>query len=158
MAEASTVDRRRSSFGPVVLLGLASAALAAYVATRAWVTGSGGESAPGEATMAFGEVSSSPLGTALALVVLACWGVVLVTRRRFRRAVAWLAVLTSLGYVATVVWAPFSLPDHLREQVRRQTGFDLDATSLTWWYWLALAPGLSALELVALGPAAAPEA
>lgn len=92
--------------------------------------------------MAWGEVSSSPLGTALALVVLACWGVVLVTRRRFRRAIAWLSVLAALGYVVAVAWAPFSVPDHLREQVRRRTGADLDTTSLTGWFWLALVAGV----------------
>ena len=30
----------------------------------------------------------------------------------------------ALGYAATVVWAPFTLPDHLVAQVRRRTGVD----------------------------------
>jgi uncharacterized membrane protein (TIGR02234 family) len=100
--------------------------------------------------MAWGEVASSPLGSALAFVVLACWGVLLVTRGRFRRLVAALAVLAGLGYAATVVWAPFTLPDHLAEQVRRRTGATLDDTSLTGWFWLAAAAALLVLASTAL--------
>lgn len=159
-------DQRRSprrTFGPVVLLGVASAALAAWAASKPWVSGTGADSfaeaSVSLATTAAGEIASSPLGTALAFVVLACWGVVLVTRGRFRRAVAALAVLAALGYAATVVWAPFSLPDHLVEQVRRRTGATLDETSLTGWFWLAavaavlvLASTVLALRLVRTWP------
>ncbi|GAB3033578.1 hypothetical protein GCM10011376_30540 [Nocardioides flavus (ex Wang et al. 2016)] len=135
----------RSTFGPVVALGLASAALGAYAASRPWVSGTGAESVVGVAPVAFDEISSSPLATALAFVVLACWGVVLVTRGRFRRAVAAVAVLAALGYAAAVVWAPFSLPDHLVEQVRVRTGGVLDDTSLTGWFWLSVLAALLVL-------------
>jgi uncharacterized membrane protein (TIGR02234 family) len=148
-AERSRPHRR--TFGPVVALGLASAALGAYAASKPWVTGTGAESAVGVASVDFGEISSSPLGTALAFVVLACWGVVLVTRGRFRRAVAGLAVLAALGYVATVAWAPFSLPDHLVEQVRVRAGGVLDETSLTGWFWLAVVAALLVLASTVLG-------
>jgi uncharacterized membrane protein (TIGR02234 family) len=144
----------RRTFGPVVALGLASAALGAWAGSKPWVDGSGAESAPGMGSqgwgMASGEVATSPLATALAFVVLACWGVLLVTRGRFRRAVAALAVLAGLGYAATVVWAPFSLPDHLVEQVRRRTGLTLDDTSLTGWYWLAAVAALLVLASTVL--------
>ncbi|MCP3423996.1 Trp biosynthesis-associated membrane protein [Nocardioides pinisoli] len=150
-------DQRRSprrTFGPVVLLGVASAALAAWAASKPWVSGTGADSfaeaSVSLATTAAGEIASSPLGTALAFVVLACWGVVLVTRGRFRRAVAALAVLAALGYAATVVWAPFSLPDHLVEQVRRRTGATLDETSLTGWFWLAAVAALLVLASTVL--------
>ena len=141
----------RGTFGPVVTLGLASAALGAYAASKPWVTGTGAESAVGVASTAFGEIASSPLGTALAFVVLACWGVLLVTRGRFRRAVAGLGVLAALGYVATVAWAPFSLPEHLVEQVRVRTGGVLDETSLTGWFWLAVVAALLVLASTLLG-------
>lgn len=141
----------RGTFGPVVALGLASAALGAYAASKPWVTGTGAESAVGVASTAFGEIASSPLGTALAFVVLACWGVLLVTRGRFRRAVAGLGVLAALGYVATVAWAPFSLPEHLVEQVRVRTGGVLDETSLTGWFWLAVVAALLVLASTLLG-------
>jgi len=164
MAEApdaadTPTARPRSTFGPVVALGLVSAGLGAYAASKPWVSGTGNESAPGVATMTWGEVASSPLGTALAFVVLACWGVLLVTRGRVRRAVAALGVIAAAGYVATVAWAPFSLPDHLAEQVRVRTGTALDETALTGWFWLAvvaavlvLASSVLALRLVRTWP------
>ncbi len=153
----------RRTCGPVVLVGVASAALAAWAASKPWVSGTGADSSAqaslSVATTAAGEIASSPLGTALAFVVLACWGVLLVTRGRFRRVIAGLAVLAATGYVATVVWAPFSLPDHLVEQVRRRTGVTLEDTALTGWFWLAsvaallvLASTVLALRLVRTWP------
>ncbi len=144
----------RRTFGPVVALGVASGALAAWAASKPWVDGTGADSSVDAsvsvAMTAVGEVSTSPLGTALAFVVLACWGVVLVTRGRFRRFVAALSVLAGLGYAATVLWAPFTLPDHLVEQVRRRTGATLDDTSLTGWYWLAVVSALLVLASTVL--------
>lgn len=143
---AETPDvRPRGTFGPVVALGLTSAGLGAYAASKPWVAGAGSEAVPGVATTTWAEVASSPLGTALAFVVLACWGVLLVTRGRVRRAVAALGVLAAAGYAATVAWAPFSLPDHLVEQVRIRTGTALDDTALTGWFWLAVVVALLVL-------------
>lgn len=144
----------RRTFGPVVVLGVASAALAAWAASKPWVDGTGADSSVeasvSVATTAAGEIASSPLGTALAFVVLACWGVLLVTRGRFRRVIAGLSVLAALGYAATVVWAPFSLPDHLVEQVRRRTGVTLEDTALTGWFWLACVAALLVLASTVL--------
>jgi len=138
----------------VVAFGLASAALGAWAGSKPWVSAEGADSSVQSsvavATTAFGEIASSPLATALAFVVMACWGVLLVTRGRFRRAVAALGVLAGLGYAATVVWAPFSLPDHLVAQVRRRTGATLDDTSLTGWYWLAAVAALLVLASTVL--------
>nr|WP_300052858.1 Trp biosynthesis-associated membrane protein [uncultured Nocardioides sp.] len=145
---------KRRTFGPVVALGLVSGALGAWAGSKPWVDGSGAESTPGTGSpgwgMTWGEVATSPLATALAFVVLACWGVLLVTRGRFRRAVAALSVLAGVGYAATVVWAPFTLPDHLVAQVRRRTGLTLDDTSLTGWYWLAVVAALLVLASTVL--------
>lgn len=143
---AERPGRQRRTFGPVVLLALASGGFGAYAGTKPWVDGEGADSGPGFAATAWGEVSSSPLATALAFVLMACVGVVLVTRGRFRRAIAWLAVLVAVGYAATVAWAPFSLPDHLREQVRVRTGAQLDSTSLTGSYYAGV---LAAVLVVA---------
>lgn len=41
--EQDTPTERRTGFGPVVLSGLASGALAAVAGTRAWVEGSSGQ-------------------------------------------------------------------------------------------------------------------
>ena len=137
MADPQTARR---TFAPIVLLGLASAGLAALAGTKEWVAGSSGtDPSPGVAATASGTVASSPLGTALALVVLACWGVLLVTRGRFRRLIAALAALAAFGYAAVVAAAPFTLPDHLVEEVLRQTGAELDDTDLTVWFAVAVA-------------------
>ena len=85
-AARSTVaepDPRRRSFGPAVGAGVAAAALAAVAGHQPWASGT--------ASGGFGELSATveagrvPAANALALVVLACWGVLLVTRGRVRR-------------------------------------------------------------------------
>lgn len=147
MADPATTRR---TYGPVVLLGLSSAGLAAFAGTRPWVSVSGAEPDPGVAPMTLGEVSSSPLATALAFVILACWGVLLVTRGRFRHAIAWLALVVAVGHVATVAVAPFTLPDHLVDQVRKRTGSTPDDTSLTVWFAFAVVAALLVVGSVLL--------
>ncbi|CUR54051.1 conserved membrane hypothetical protein [metagenome] len=147
--------RTRSTFGPVVLLGLASAGGAALAANRTTV---GVTSGPAADTSALALDGSQPLTTALSLVVLAAWGVLLVTRGRIRRALAWLVLLASIAVVASVVSSFLSLPDDLRSQLRA-SGITDAAVRPTVWCWLALlagvlsvAAGLLALRLVAGWP------
>jgi uncharacterized membrane protein (TIGR02234 family) len=52
-----------------------------------------------------GDALTMPLVTSLALVGLAAWGVLLVTRRRVRRGAAGLALLAGLGTLAAAVLA-----------------------------------------------------
>lgn len=127
----------RRTFGPVVLLGLASALLAAIAGTNAWVAGDQALQIP-DAALA-DTLGESPLGAALGLVLLACWGVVLVTRRLFRRAVAWLGVAAALGYAVTVAAAPVTLTDRVADQLAEATATDSVAVSLTGWWWVAVA-------------------
>src|SRR6478735_3753007 len=89
---------RRHTFGPVVLLGLASGALAAIAGNQRVVDGDG-RSASRMSSLTLTFDGHLPLVTALALVVLACWGVVLVTRGRVRRAVAALGAVAAVGVV-----------------------------------------------------------
>ncbi|GAA1930856.1 Trp biosynthesis-associated membrane protein [Nocardioides hwasunensis] len=135
----------RSTFGPVVLLGLAAAGLAAVAGAKPWVAGRSGAfdttvetNQAVASTLSASGASEAPLALALALVVLACWGVVLVSRGRFRRAVAWLALLASLGVVATTVEGPFSLPGKLADALTQMSGTDTVSTSLTPWYYAAV--------------------
>jgi uncharacterized membrane protein (TIGR02234 family) len=141
--------RKRGTFGPVVLLGLASAGLTAVAGSKSWVTGSSGQfdtSVDGNQAMASAlsarGASESPLALALALVLLASWGVLLVTRGRFRRAVAVLALVAALGTVAATVEAYFSLPGKLADALLELSGAGTASTSLTGWYAAALAGGL----------------
>ncbi len=139
--------RGRGSFGPLVLLGLASGALAAYAGSKPWVTADGTEDVVGGPRADWAHLTSSPLSTALAFVVLACWGVLLVTRGRFRRGVAALAVVAAVGNAATVALSPGGLAERLRDEVELQTGTTVEGTALTGWFWLAaVAAGLVLLS------------
>ena len=92
---------------------------------------------------------------ALSLVVLACWGVLLVTRRLVRRVVAVLALLAAVGLVAAVVVGLFTLPDQVIEAfpegVTRTT--DTNLTSVTAWFWAAAVGALLSVATTALAVA-----
>lgn len=149
----------RKTFGPVVLLGLASGALAAVAGTRAWVEMSGATSSSSGAmasTLQATAPGEMPLAAALSLVLLACWGVVLVTRRRVRRAVAGLAAVSALGLLVTTIAAAFTLPDSFRDQLEDIVGKVDFETSFTGWYAAALVAAvgsvLTTLAAVRLTP------
>ncbi len=95
--------RPRSTFGPTLLLGLGSAALATVGAGRTWAEAT--TTAQGTRTVAATGTDVAPGSLPLALVALACWGAVLVLRRRGRRVVAVLGVLASVGSAVTVLAA-----------------------------------------------------
>jgi len=110
--------RARRTFGPVVVAGLVGGALAAVAGTKHWVS-----TTQTQAVLdAQGVALDAPGVTALALVVLAAWGVVLVTRGRVRRLVLVLAALASVG----------ALP------VAFSTRGNLPEGSTTAWPWLAI--------------------
>lgn len=151
----------RRTFGPVVLLGLAGSGGAAIAGHKPWAS----VTALGDADPLAGALAEQtgrsagdvPLAGALALVALACWGVVLVARGRFRRAVAALAALAALGVVVVWVEALLSIQD---EVVDAWTGTgDTIATGFTGWFWvtaaaavLALTAGVAAVRLVPQWP------
>ncbi|WP_426244240.1 Trp biosynthesis-associated membrane protein [Nocardioides sp. LHG3406-4] len=139
---------RRRTFGPVVLLGLAGAGLSAVAGTKAWLHAGADDVEPGSAyasvLMAESGVGQMPLAGALALVLLACWGVVLVTRGRVRRVVTWLALLTALGLAATVVAGWFTLDDQFRTALRDFVGTEPEF-SWTAWFWAAVVGALLSL-------------
>ena len=127
-------DSRRG-FGAVVGLGVASAVLAAVAGRQPWAKGS----APGglgelSATVEAGRV---PAAAAFSLVVLACWGVLLVTRGVVRRVVAMLGFLAALGLAVTVVTGFSAAPDHVRDAYH-QLGVAHPDVSLSGWYWTAV--------------------
>lgn len=149
------VRSRRRTFGPLVLLGLLSAGLAAFAGSRPWVEVDGATGAvsgldqSGLATTA--QLGEAPLAGALGLVALACWGVVLVTRRRVRRVVAVGGVLASLGITAVAVHAWRTLVDDVAGQLAA-TGTTADVgISLDPWFVVA---GVAALVSAAAFAAA----
>jgi uncharacterized membrane protein (TIGR02234 family) len=141
MAEA------RRTFGPVVLVGLASGVLAAVSGNKVWAVPdashlSGTGQILGVASGTSAEAAARmPLATALALVVLASWGVLLVTRGRFRRVISVVGVLAALGTLATVVVGFVATPRHLRSELEK-FGIADAAVHHTGWFWAALVSAL----------------
>jgi uncharacterized membrane protein (TIGR02234 family) len=142
MAEAR---KPRSSFGPVVLVGLAAGAFAAVAGSKPWVSGRSGDiDTSADSTSAMASILNidgareSPLAAALALAVLACWGVLLVTRGLFRKAIAVLALVAAVGLVVTTVEGFWSLPSKLNDALLEASGTDTASTSFTGWYAAAL--------------------
>ena len=145
----------RSSFGPVVLLGLVSAGLAAVASAKPWLdTGSGDGSS--DATMTAVDTGTRyPLASAISLVLLAAWGVLLVTRGRVRRVFAVLATLAAVALVVSVVVAYLTLPDAAGSSFDEQLGRGAGDTGFTGWFWtaavcsvVAVVPAVLAVRLV----------
>lgn len=148
--------RARRTFGPAVLLGLAGSGAAAVGGHRpmlevpddflrtAGLVGLGG---------ADGSVVEFPLAGALALVALACWGVLLVTRGLVRRVVAALAALSAVGIGAVVLVGGFLQDDDAAADLSVRLG--LGSASLpvdrSAWLWITLAG--AAVALLAAGVA-----
>ncbi len=144
----------RRTFGPVVLLGLASATLVAVAGNRTWAEADSGAARDVSSLALSVDAGKMPAATAMALVLLACWGVVLVTRGRVRRAVAALGVLAALGALASVVMGWSSVVDALRNDLASVGVTDVEIGH-TGWFWaaavgavLALASSVAAVVLV----------
>jgi uncharacterized membrane protein (TIGR02234 family) len=135
----------RRTFGPVVLAGLASGVLAAVGGNRIWAVPDAGAAAIlGMSPVGGAEAAGRmPLATALALVALACWGVLLVTRGRFRRAVSALGVLAAIGTLATTVVGFVTTPRDVRDELSSYGASDVGAHH-TAWFWVTVVAALLA--------------
>jgi hypothetical protein len=142
----------RRTFGPTVVIGLAGAGLAAMASHEDWIR-------PGACDPGFSMVvldSGAPAAGAVALALLASWGVLLVTRRRVRRAAAVVAAMLSLGLVAAVLLGAEALKDGFRDDFTAGGSCTLHTTG---WYWVAVValpfavlPALAAVRLVPSWP------
>lgn len=145
----------RGRLVPVVVAGLASGGLAAIAGNQDWASIDRG----GDATAtAFSSAAASTLDatappvTALALVLLATWGVVLVSRGRARLAVTWLGLLAALGVVGFAVAAWLATPGNL---VDVRASVEVAASRTVWSYVGVLAAlvasGTSVLAVRSVG-------
>lgn len=133
----------------MVLVGLAAAGLAAVAGNRAWVEWSGSRRGEGSLLVITGDDSATvPLAGALALVLLACWGVVLVSRGRVRRAVAVLASLVSAGMVLTAALGYGDAVDGVRDGLAAAGIEDLRVESVV-WFWVFVACAVISLAATA---------
>jgi uncharacterized membrane protein (TIGR02234 family) len=138
---ADEARRRRGTFGPVTLLGLVAGTAAAVAGNKTWAVGddsrttSAGAALSSQLALAV-DAGRMPVCTALALVVLACWGVVLVTRGRVRRVVAAVGALAAVGTLASVVIGWSAVQDSVRTNLA-EVGIDHASVSHTAWFWTA---------------------
>lgn len=127
---------RSRTFGPVIVLGLASGVVVAVAGNQA-ATAAAGERAQSFAAAGFVIYDARmPAATAAALVVLACWGVVLVSRGWFRRATAALGALAAAGAVAAVAAGGASSAHDLRRSFS-EAGYVGVVVHHTAWFWTA---------------------
>jgi uncharacterized membrane protein (TIGR02234 family) len=148
-------ESRRRTFGPVVLLGLVAGGLVAVAGDKPAADASG-RAARAAAGGFVTYDAHMPLVTALGLVVLACWGVVLVTRGRVRRAVAALGVLAGLGALVAVVAAWSAVPDQLRDDLA-EVGVSDAGIGHTLWYFVAAVGALLSVAATVLAVLWAPD-
>jgi len=137
-------DRR--TFGPVVLLGLATAGFGAVAGNQRWATGDPGS---GVAYVDVNDGAQVPLAPALSLALLAVWGLLLVLRGQARRSVAMLALLVALAVLATTIAGRSALINHYDIVFTQMGAYDYRVT-FTGWYWLALALSVLAAGATAL--------
>ena len=126
--------RSAGSFARTVGLGVASAAVALVASGAVWAEQTGGGSAtPQGGPVELAGSDLAPLVVPLTLVALACWGAVLVLRRRGRRVVAVLGA--AAGATTAVV------------TIARVAGAD-DLDPTVWPWVVAAAAAVTALALV----------
>jgi uncharacterized membrane protein (TIGR02234 family) len=142
------VDGRRRTFGPVVLAGLAAGGATAIAGNKPVMSAD-----PTSPLVSYD--AHLPLVSALGLVVLACWGVVLVTRRWVRRAAALLGAAASVGALGTVLLAWSQVSDRLADEVAA-VGVRGSSVSVTPWYVLALVAALLSVAACAAAFVLAP--
>jgi len=140
------VPEPRRTFGPVVLAGLVAGGLSAIAGNSS--AASVGDAPDDAATQAALQMvdypAHQPLVTALALVVLACWGVILVTRGRVRRGVAALGVVAAVGTTVAAVTGLVSEPRHLKDEILALGAAGVDTRPSLWAAAAVLGAVLSA--------------
>ncbi|MDZ5620602.1 Trp biosynthesis-associated membrane protein [Nocardioides bizhenqiangii] len=130
----------RRAFWPVVLVGIAASGLSALAGHRPLmqVQEARLEQLGAGAIAQSEHIKELPLAGAFALVMLACWGVVLVTGGLLRRIVAALAAASAAALVLTLVVEGLVKSD----EVVVELGAPIEYTG---WFWLAMAASVVAL-------------
>ncbi len=140
------------TFWPVVILGIAASGLVALAGHRPLMQVRAQHLEQlGAGAIAQGDnVKELPLAGAFGLVMLACWGVVLVTRRVTRRILAALAAVASAGLIVTLLVEGFAKADDVELELHAPIEH-------TGWFWLALVASVPALLAAVAAFRLAPE-
>ena len=148
----SQAPRGARTFWPVALLGIATSGLVALAGHRALMQVQAQHLEQlGAGAIAQGDnVKELPLAGAFGLVMLACWGVVLVTRRVTRRILAALAAVAAVGVLVTLVVEGFAKRDDVELELHAPIEY-------TGWFWLALVASVPALLAAVAAFRLAPE-
>lgn len=123
----------RTRLVPTLLAGLVGSGLTAISAGRALAAPD--SNAPAVQTVAAATAATLPLAQSLALVTLACWGVVLVSRGVVRRLVSGVGLLAAIGTLVSILLGSRSVPAAVAEQL--VVVGDQSPVQLTWWFYLA---------------------
>ncbi len=144
--------QRGRTFWPVVLIGIAASSLVALAGHRPLmqVKAQHLEQLGAGAVLQGDNVKELPLAGALGLVMLACWGIVLVTGRIVRRIVSAGAAAAATGVMITLVVEGFAKRDDVVIELRAPIEY-------TGWFWLALAASVPALLAALAAIRRAPE-
>jgi hypothetical protein len=140
------VPEPRRLFGATVLTGLAGAGLAAFAGGRAWAAP---DTTGGTAALVDRSGGHVPLAAALGLVALACWGVLLVTRKVVRRVVAVLGALVSAGLLVTAILGRSSALSSARDATVNLGVSGVGVHTTAWW-WVGLLMSVVALAAAVL--------
>lgn len=143
--------RRRTAFGPVLVVGLLAAALATVGAGSTWAEAT--TTVQGTRTVEASGTDVAPATLPLALVALACWGAVLVLRSRGRRVVSVLGLLASTGAAAAALT---SRGDAAGVAYRLLGGASDITVSTSSWPWMAVGAALVAAAAFAVAFVQAP--
>ncbi len=147
MTEAGPGRRR---FGPVLLTGLASGALTAVAASQTWFVAEG-DAAGLDVRVSVAGSDAAPLALAAALLALASWGVVLVSRTVGRRIAAAIGLLAALGVVAVVVALWSGADDAAAEALAERGAGSVEELGRRAWY--AITGAAAVLQVGALAAA-----
>ena len=130
---------RRGLFAPLVVGGLASAALTAIAASRDWLTATGDAAGVTVTARIIGS-DAAPLALALALVALAAWGVVLVGHAVTRRVALVLGLVACVG--ALVVSATLDGHEVAAQALADKGAQQVASYGHVGWYWVLRAAGV----------------
>jgi uncharacterized membrane protein (TIGR02234 family) len=135
----------RRGFGVTIGLAALGGVVAAVGGNHAWAEVDAGSSFAGASAVVITSIerATAPLVTALALVVLAAYGVLLVTRGVVRRLLAVLAAVAALGLVVSAVGAFVQAP----REVTSLVGPDGGEVHRTAWAPLSVAASVLLLAV-----------